>query len=122
LKTQKTIFRGLHVLWVHIDVKVLGFGAEYTYVTNNWLERRGDGYLQKYNLNRCPDGTLYQLIGSWYVEEIEHNGTPHTYIRNFAVIGIRKGSMPMEIAMRTFGTWQLKRVFDNIQEAVEKSL
>jgi len=113
---------GLHTLWVHIDVKVLGFGAEYTYVTNNWMERCGNGYLQKYNLNRCPDGTLYQLIGSWYVEEIQYQGKPHTYIRNYAVIGIRKGSLPMEIAMRAFGVWQLKRIFNNINDAVEKRL
>jgi hypothetical protein len=113
---------GLHVLWVHIDVEVLGFGAEYTYVTNNWMERRGEGYLHKYNLNRCPDGTLYQLIGSWYVEEIDYHGTPHTYIRNYSVIGVRKGSIPMELAMRTFGMWQLNQVFGNIQEAVKKRL
>jgi hypothetical protein len=113
---------GLHTLWVHIDVKVLGFGAEYTYATNNWMERHGSGYLQKYNLNRSPDGMLYQLVGSWYVEEILYQGKPHTYIRNFAVIGIQKGSVPMEVAMRAFGIWQMKRVFGNINRAVESRL
>ena len=113
---------GLHTLRAHIDIRVLGFGAEYVYVTNNWMERKGNGYLQKYNLNRCPDGTLYQLIGSWYVEGIEHQGKPHTYIRNYSVIGIRKGSLPMEVAMRAFGIWQLSRVFSNINRAVERRI
>ena len=72
----------------------------------------------KYKLNRCPDGTLYQLLGSWYLEEIMFNGKPHTYIRNYAILGIQKGSLPMEIAMRTFGIWQLRQVFDNIALAV----
>jgi hypothetical protein len=113
---------GLHSLWMHIDVKVLGFGAEYTYVTDNWMELCNAGYLQKYNLNRSPDGTLYQVLGSWYLEEIQYNGKPHTYIRNFAVIGVRKGSLAMELAMRAFGVWQLRRNFDNINDAIEKRI
>ncbi len=111
---------GLHRLWVHTDIKVLSFGAEYVYVTNNWMERTENGYLQKYNLDRCPDGTLYQLIGSWYVEEIDYEGKPHTYIRNFSVVGIRKGSVPMEVAIRAFGMWQLRQLFGNLNKAVEK--
>lgn len=113
---------GLHSLRMHIDVRVLGFGAEYSYVTDNWMERCSGGYLQKYHLNRSPDGTLYQVLGSWYVEEIQYNGKPHTYIRNLAIVGIRKGSLAMELAMRAFGIWQLKRNFKNINKAVEKRI
>jgi hypothetical protein len=109
---------GKHSLRIHMEVKVLGFGADYTYVTDNWTAKHGRGYLMKYNLNRCPDGTLYQLLGSWYVEEITYKGEPHTYIRNYAILGIQKGSLPMEIAMRAFGIWQLKSVFENIAQAV----
>ena len=109
---------GKHSLWVHINVQVLGFGAEYTYVTDNWTERYDGGYLQKYHLNRSPDGTLYQLIGSWYVEELTIGGKPHTYMRNYAVIGIQKGTLSMELAMKAFGMWQLKQLFRNIHAAV----
>ena len=113
---------GLHTLFAHIDIKVLGFGADYTYVTNNWTERHNDGYLQRFNLNRCPDGTLYELLGSWYLQEIEYQGQQYTYIRNYAVIGIRKGDLPTELAMRAFGAWQLRRVFGNINDAVERRI
>ena len=101
-------------------VKVLNFGAEYVYVTNNWMEKVGDGYIQKYNLNRSPDGTLYQMLGNWYIEEIIYEGQPYTYIRQYAILGIRKGSLAMEVAMRTFGSWQLKQVFKNMYRAIEK--
>ncbi len=109
---------GRHSLSVHIDLKVLGFGAKYTYVTDNWMEKCGEGYLQKYKLSRSPDGTFYQFLGSWYVEEIMYEGTPHTYIRNYAVLGFRRSSLPMEIAIRTFAIWQLRQIFNNIAQAV----
>jgi hypothetical protein len=112
---------GKHSLMVRFGVKVLGFGAEYTYVTDSWTEELGSGYLQKYRLNRCPDGTLYQLRGSWYIDEIIHNGEPHTYIRNYAIIGIQKGSLAMELAIRTFGIWQLQQVFNKTADAVQKA-
>ena len=109
-----------HSLWVHVRVKVLNFGAEYVYVTDNWMEKAGDGYIQKYNLNRSPDGTLYQMLGNYYVEEIIYEGKPHTYIRQYAILGIKKGSRAMEIAMKAFGGWQLRQVFKNIYRAIEK--
>ena len=109
-----------HSLWVHIRVKVLNFGAEYVYVTNNWMEKTGDGYIQKYNLDRSPDGTLYQMLGNWYIEEITYEGKPHTYVRQYAILGIRKGSGAMEIAMRAFGGWQLRQVFKNMYRSIEK--
>jgi hypothetical protein len=112
---------GKHSLMVRFGVKVLGFGAEYTYVTDSWTEALGSGYLQKYRLNRCPDGTLYQLRGSWFIDEIIHNGEPHTYIRNYAIIGIQKGSLAMELAIRTFGIWQLQQVFNKTADAVRKA-
>ena len=112
---------GKHSLMVRFGVKVLGFGAEYTYVTDSWTEELGSGYLQKYRLNRCPDGTLYQLRGSWFIDEIIHNGEPHTYIRNYAIIGIQKGSLAMELAIRTFGIWQLQQVFNKTADAVRKA-
>ena len=107
---------------MHIDVRVLGFGAEYSYVTDHWVEPCSKGYLIKYNLNRSLDGTLYQVLGSWYLEELQYNGKPHTYIRNFAVVGVRKGSPAMELAMRAFGIWQLRRNFNNIDQAVVKRM
>ena len=111
---------GKHTLWAHIKVNFLGFGAEYPYVLDNWMERSDGGYLLKYRLNRSPDGTLYQLLGSWYLEEVMFDGEPHTYIRNYAIIGIQKGNLAIELAMRAFGVWELKQVFRNIAKAVKK--
>ena len=110
---------GKHSLFVHMGVEVLGFGADYTYVTDNWMEHAQKGYVQKYRLNRSPDGMLYQLLGSWYIEEIMLKGEPHTYIRNYAIIGIQQGTLPMELAMKAFGLWQLKQIFKNLSASVE---
>ena len=111
-----------HALWVHLRIKVLNFGAEYVYVTNNWLEESGNGYIQKYNLNRSPDGTLYQMLGNWYIEEILVDGEPHTYVRQYAILGIQKGTTTMEVAMRAFGAWQLRQIFKNIYRAIREKI
>ncbi len=111
---------GMHTVRIHVSIKVLGFGGEYSYVTNNYVEPYGDGYIQRYDLEQSPDGRFFQMSGNWYVEEIEYQGKPHSYLRQYAVVGIQKGSLPMEIAMRTFGGVNLRYMFKNLYDEAKR--
>ncbi len=112
--------RGMHTVRIHVSIKVFGFGGAYSYITNNYVEPYGDGYIQRYDLQRSPDGRFFQMSGNWYVEELEYGDEPHTYLRQYSVVGIRKGSLPMEVAMRTFGGINLRYMFGNVYDAALK--
>jgi hypothetical protein len=110
-----------HTVLASVGIRVLGFGDSYTYVTNNWVEQsRSGGYIQKYNLAESVDGKLYQMLGNWYIEPVDYEGRQYTYIRQYVILGIRRGSVAMELAMRTFGAMSLKRQFRNLSNATKQ--
>lgn len=110
---------GKHTLLVHISIEVLGIGENYYYATNNWMERHNRGFVQKFNLADSPDGRFYQMLGNWYLEELEIRGRKHTYVRQYSILGIRRGSGAMEVAIKAFGTLNLKFLFKNLYHAAK---
>ena len=112
---------GLHQVEINMGIKVLGFGGEYTYITNNWVEANSsNGFTQKFNLHRSVDDKLYQMLGSWYLEPVHYEGAEYTYIRQYAILGIQRGSIAMEIAMKTFGAMSLRQQLDQLSTASKK--
>ncbi len=110
-----------HVVRLDVAIKVAGFGDEYVYVTNNFLERdEAGGYIQKFNLERSVDDKLYQMLGNWYVREIAYAGRRYTYVRQYAILGIQRGSFAMELAMKTFGALSLRQQFRQLSEATKR--
>lgn len=111
------------VIYTEVEFRVLGFVGGYSYITNNYLERLGEtSYLQKYHLVESSDDTLYQMLGNWYVEEVEIDGNTCTYVRQYTVVGIQRGSLAMELAMRTFGAANVRQVFKQLTREVGREL
>ena len=112
----------LHVVRLAVGFSVLGFGEKYLYVTNNWIEEdeRG-GYTQKYNLAESVDDKLYEILGNWYIEPIVHEGLPYTYVRQYAIIGVQRGSRSVELAMRVFGARSMRQNFRQLSAKTKGS-
>ena len=49
------------------------------------------------------DDKLYELLGDWYLQEVIYEGKRYTYVREYVVLGIQRGSAAMELAVNTFG-------------------
>ena len=109
-----------HVLRVELNLQVFKWGDRYHYITNNWMEPYEAGFVQKYNLEESPDGKIYQMLGNWYIEPIEYQGKEHTYVRKYAILGIRKGTGLMEFVMKTFGDITMAGMFKDLYRAVER--
>ena len=113
---------GRHTVRTYLGIKVLGFGETYTYITNNWVEPQGDkSYIQKYNLEESVDDKLYEMLGNWYIEEVVLGGNRYTYVRQYTIIGIQRGSLAMELAMKAFGSLSLRQQFRQLSEATKGS-
>ena len=112
---------GFHQVEINVGIKVLGFGGEYTYITNNWVEENShNGFTQKFNLHQSVDDKLYQILGSWYLEPVAYEGVEYTYIRQYAILGIQRGSVAMEIAMKPFGAMSLRQQLVQLSTASKK--
>ena len=112
----------LHVVRLAVGFSVLGFGEKYVYVTNNWIEEddRG-GYTQTYTLAESVDDKLYAILGNWYIEPIVYEGAPYTYVRQYAIIGVQRGSRSIELAMRVFGGRSLRQNFRQLSAKTKGS-
>lgn len=111
---------GLHQVHEYISFHVLWFKSEYEFITNNYVEKYGNGYVQKFDLASSPDGRFYEMLGNCYIEALEFEGQPCTYVRQYSIIGLKKDASALtELAMRTFGAWQVRAFFADIYRAVQ---
>ncbi len=72
-----------------VSAQFLGFGQTYLFVTNNYETRLGkDQYGLKWNLEKSLDNKFFSLTGSWYIEGMNCDGTPCSYVRYFNRTGL----------------------------------
>lgn len=82
---------GYHKQIQMISATFLGIGESYLFVTNDYVERLGDGaYGFRWNLERSYHQAFYELEGSWYIKPVVYDGEECAYVRYFNITGFAK--------------------------------
>ncbi len=111
-----------HFQEIEISFKFLGFGEEYHYILYRiprWYE---DGsFLIHWALVHSIDGKYFELYGSWYLQEFQRDGKPHTYLRNFIRTGLIDPPKMLKTFTNLFARNDVRGFFDAVYNAAEKN-
>ncbi|MGC9312010.1 MAG: hypothetical protein ACP5IA_04920 [Sediminispirochaetaceae bacterium] len=112
-----------HFQEIEISFKFLGFGEEYHYILYRiprWYE---DGsFLIHWALVHSIDEKYFELFGSWYLQEFQRDGKPHTYLRNFIQTGLIDPPKMLKTFTNLFARNDVRGFFDAVHEAAEKNV
>jgi hypothetical protein len=112
-----------HFQEVKTRFKFLGIGTVQHYILYKVPQRISDGeFLIKWTLAESLNRNLYHYTGSWYLKRLPpaDDGTPRTYIRNYAVIGHLDPPRGIKLAFRLFLDGEIHSFFEEIYRAAER--
>jgi len=109
-----------HFQEIEISFKFLGFGDEYHYILYRIPEWHEDGsFLIRWALVHSIDGKYFELYGSWYLQEFQRDGRPHTYLRNYVQTGLIDPPPALKTFTNLFAKNDVRRFFEAVYNAAE---
>ncbi|WP_020614160.1 hypothetical protein [Sediminispirochaeta bajacaliforniensis] len=121
--TPERSFDKPHIQEVRTEFTFVGIGDSFSYRLERYPLFFPDGsFLITWRLKESLDGKMSQLYGSWYVKPLEptSDGTPRTYIRNFVNTVFPDPIPGTTLAMKLFGTSDLRGFFKALESAAAK--
>ncbi|TVR30469.1 MAG: hypothetical protein EA404_12470 [Spirochaetaceae bacterium] len=107
---------------VRLVFRVLIFSSEYDFtmtVSDAQLAQRGQFGLY-YQMDESLDNRLHNVIGSWYMREVEVNGQPHTYLRYFNSIHFARDQFGLRLALRNQGARDMQNTMNALYEEAKR--
>ncbi len=121
LNPNKSIYQP-HFQEVKMGFKFLGVGDSYHYIVYRIPEWYSDGSFCVYwSLVHSFDNKYAELYGSWYVKEIERDGKPHTYVRNYVETEMRNPPGMLKTVTHLFGENMVRGFFDAAYSAAREN-
>ncbi len=107
---------------VRLVFRVLVFSSEYDFtmtITDTELAQRGQFGLH-YQMDESHDSRLHDVIGSWYMREVEVNGQPHTYLRYFNSIHFAQDQFGLRLGLRNQGARDMQNTMNALYEEADR--
>ena len=110
--------------WLHrvnIVVRLLVFEAGYE-LDNEYLvvQRDDDRFGMIFRMAESHDDMLADTFGSWYLEEVDIDGTRNTYVRYFSHIAFGERVIGLRLALNLFGLDNVISVMDAYVEEAQR--